>query len=137
MKIAGLNSITELVSKIKDFFKYANLTDKPKINNIEISGNQLDSAYGLQRGIVYISDYTLLSNVWTDNPEGGADYVITKNTITPNHIVNVYIKAEDQGKMGTAHTETKNGSFTIHALQKPTENITVNFEIKLEGVGEI
>lgn len=137
MKIAGLNSITELVKKIKDFFKYANLTDKPKINNIEISGDKLDSAYGLQRGIVYVSDYTLLSNVWFDNPEGGADYVIMKDTITPNHVVSVYMKAEEQEKMGTAHTETKQGSFTIHALEKPTENIVVNFEIKLEGAGNI
>lgn len=96
-----------------------------------------DSTNGLQKGIIYISNYTLLSSQWVDNSQGGADYTITKSDITPNHVVNVYIKAEDQDKMGTAHTETKSGSFLIHALEKPTDNIDVNFEIKLETEGNI
>ena len=137
MKIADLKSIKELVSKIKEFFKYENLTDKPKINKIEISGDKLDSDYGLQRGIVYIPKYTLLSQVWFDNPEGGADYVIVKDTITTNHIVNIYIKAEDQSKVGAVHTETKQGSFLIHTLEKPTEDIIVDFEIKLATQGSL
>ena len=88
-----------------------------------------DSTNGLQKGIIYLPNYTLLSADWVDNSQGGADYTITKQDITPNHVVNVYIKAEDQDKMGTAHTETKDGSFLIHALEKPTQNIDVNFEI--------
>ena len=127
------DQVDELEQQISGLSKsYNDLTDKPKINNVELNENitfedlGMNDAYRPQ----YIKNYVLNNANWQENDGNGFKYPITVQGITTNHRVNVYPDIADYGKI-SGTTDTSENTITLYVAEKPEGDITVNLEITI------
>lgn len=115
---------------------YADLSNKPKINNVELNGNKTTSDLGIDipdvsdfitKDVNNLTYYTKTSNLSNVATSGDYNDLINKPTI-PTVPTNVSAFNNDAGYL-TQHQDLSN-----YATIQYVDNIVGNIETELEGI---
>lgn len=108
---------------------YAQLSNKPKINNVELSGNKTLADLGIISNIPRSKTTTLSKDNWAQNEETQKyECTVADTTITENDYVFIEILDDEQVEaMAGVEWETYSGGIKF----KSEEQITANVQLQL------